>query len=126
MFKLLDSKGVQVNIKDTVEFTQVQGDMFSEGVSKEVEGIVVAILDESTVQVQPEEGASMIVPATSVTVTLSLINEVLALADSSDMEALILRAEARYEDECKNGTNKKKSTSTRKPAAPKKQGTMTL
>lgn len=119
MFEVKDSKGANVNLKDEVNFTMIQEDMFSDGEAKEMSGIVVSLNSEIAVQVQPEEGPSVEVMATALVVTSSLINDVKNMATSEDMRAIIQKAEARFRDEVENGTNKKKSAGTKKTAKKK-------
>lgn len=109
MFKVLDKKGVSVNLKDEVTFTLIQTGMFNDGEEKEVAGIVVALLNEEEVQVQPEEGPAVTVIATHLVVTNSLINQVEALCDADSMRKLILDAERRYASEAEKAKPAKKS-----------------
>jgi hypothetical protein len=127
MFKVVDKKGTIVNIKDEVTYQKMQTDLFHDGETKDVDGIVIALLDETTVQVQPEEGASDTVMASHLTVTGSLINDVEALSTTEDMQKLVYDAEKRYADECeKNGKGGGGGTKTRAPAKKKAQGVMKL
>ncbi len=76
MFQVKDKTGITINLKDEVLFQTVQTDMFSEGEWKEVEGIVIALLSEEEVQVQPEEGPAVLVLGLHLSVTSSLINDI--------------------------------------------------
>ncbi|MDB4261314.1 hypothetical protein N9878_00465 [bacterium] len=128
MFEAKDKTGQTIYIKDTVVADVEQTDMFGDGETEEVEAIVVALLNETQVQIQPEEGASFVALASHVKVTKSLIGDVYRLATAKDMKELIEFAEKRYADECKNGTNKKKSTAKKSTVAakPKSTGTFKL
>lgn len=126
MFEVKDKAGVPVNIKDRVLFTRVQDDMFADGETEEVEGIVISLVNEVTVQIQPVEGPAVETLSSGILVTDSLINRVNALASEEEMQKLIYDAEKRYEDEVVSGTNKKKSTSTAAPKKAKSQGTLKL
>ena len=124
MFEVKDKNGVRINIKDEVAYTVTQTGMFNDGESKDVSGVVIALLNEELVQVQPEDGTADEVPCNSLVVIHSLINDVEGLTDTESMQKLIYDAEKRYKDECdKAGTTPK----TRKaPTKKKAQGTMKL
>jgi hypothetical protein len=127
MFKVTDMAGQDINLKDEVKFSLIQEDMFSAGEEVEMTGIVVSLNSETCIQVQPEVGASVEVEACHVEVISSLVNDVKKMATTDDMKAIILRAEARFNDEVANGTQRKKSGgSSTKKKKPVVTGTLEL
>lgn len=131
MLDVLDSTGERICIKDKVKFTLTQGGLFSSAdeVDKEVEGIVVGLLDETTVQVQPDEGPSMSAQSNQVTILESLIKDVREMTGSEELKAILENAEARYDKsiaQAPKKTRKRADGGVATPKVVKPTGTMDL
>lgn len=126
MFKVTDKCGQDINLKDEVKFTIIQDDMFNNGEEKELTGIIISINSETTVSVQPEEGASFEVETSQVEVIDSLINDVKKMSTTDDMKEIIRKAEERYAKEVQKSPSKGGGGGSRKKATPAVTGTLKL
>lgn len=113
MFKAKDKNGTEVFLRDKVKY---EGVLDAMGLLGEVEGLVILIPEENTVQVQSLEGGTPeMKSADEVEVTYSLVQKVAALSNNAELQELIMQAELRYDKAVADGKKK----GTRSPRAKK-------
>ena len=100
MLKVQDSAGGQIHIDDVVKYG-------------EQEAVVMAILDEETVQINPVgAGLPLLVPPSSLLITYSFIEKVKSLRSVEELQAILKMAESRAKEVIAHEGEKKTRSSS--------------
>lgn len=92
-FQILDVKDKKIHIKDIVSYVTTN----HMGEEQTATGIVIALLPSDMVEIQPEQGGvPVILMSKQVTVTKSLIHDILSLKTNEEFQNMMREAEKRY------------------------------
>lgn len=112
MFQVKDKTGQEIFLKDKVKYTGAIDEM---GLTGEQDGLVIAMPNDITVQVQPlGGGVPVICDSNTVLVTDSLVQRVASLANHDELQQLIHDAEERHASEVAKGKKPRKKAGAKR------------